>query len=415
MPVVTIDPRDFISPPFWPCPKCGQRSYGVLMIRGCAYRRRCRECWHSEEYRLPLLKKKIIYLDQFVVSEIMKLRNPSTKGHAAVAAEPFWAALAALLEKLSRLQLICCPDSGEHQNESLLSPFYQALKQTYESFSGGISFHPSDEIKREQIGEFARAWAKGIELEFQFNAEDIVHGDLHGWNDKIYVVSNLNYGPWIDEIRQHREQNHTGITDVFNRVWKVQKHDFDYWYELERGDYQKHLLQHYVNDQAQRSEVMRGKKPLTLEAVFPSEAEITIEAIEHVMRQEARTHADDRLRTFYEENRLKDAPFNKIQSAMFASIAMKAAAGQKSPPNQGTVTDITLVSTLLPYCDAMFMDNGCRAILSDIPQSHQEFESSKVYSVNRKNEFLTYLKEIETAASPEHLALVAELYGGITE
>jgi hypothetical protein len=25
------------------------------------------------------------------------------------------------------------------------------LKQTYESFSGGISFHPSSEIKREQI------------------------------------------------------------------------------------------------------------------------------------------------------------------------------------------------------------------------------------------------------------------------
>jgi hypothetical protein len=75
------------------------------------------------------LKKKILYLDQFVVSEIMKLRTADAKGHQAVAAEPFWAELAALLEKLGRLQLICCPDSGEHQNESLLSPFYQALNR----------------------------------------------------------------------------------------------------------------------------------------------------------------------------------------------------------------------------------------------------------------------------------------------
>ena len=95
--------------PFGPAPSVGHRAYGVLMIRANAYRRRCRDCWHSEEYRLPPLKKEILYLDQFVVSEIMKLRTVDAKGHQAVAAEPFWAELAALLVKLGRLQLICCP------------------------------------------------------------------------------------------------------------------------------------------------------------------------------------------------------------------------------------------------------------------------------------------------------------------
>lgn len=412
--MVTIDPRDFITPPFWPCPVCGHRAYGVLMIRGNAYRRRCRDCWHSEEYRLPPLKKEILYLDQFVVSEIMKLRTVDAKGHQSVAAEPFWAELAALLEKLGRLQLICCPDSGEHQNESLLSPFYQALKQTYESFSGGISFHPSSEIKREQIAALARSWANGKDPDFDFDADEIVHGDLHGWNDRIYIVTNLNYAQWIDDIRRQREQTHAGITDVFNRVWKVQKHDFDHWYELERVDYQRHLLQHYINDQTERSKIMRGEEPITLEAMLPSEAELTVQVVEHVMRQEARTHAEERLKSFFEQNRLKDAPFNKIASAMFASIAMKAAGGQKKPPNQGTMTDITLVSTLLPYCDAMFMDNGCRGILLDIPQSHRQFDTSRVYSLNRKDEFLTYLRGIEASATPEHLALVTEIYGGIS-
>ena len=40
------------------------------------------------------------------------------------------------------------------------------------------------------------------------------------------------------------------------------------------------------------------------------------------------------------ENRIADAPFVKLQSLMFAAIAMRAAQGQKEPPNKGTATDI---------------------------------------------------------------------------
>ncbi len=37
-------------------------------------------------------------------------------------------------------------------------------------------------------------------------------------------------------------------------------------------------------------------------------------------------------------------------------------------PNQGTATDINIVSTLLPYCDAMFVDNKCRALFPTFPE-----------------------------------------------
>ena len=109
-------------------------------------------------------------------------------------------------------------------------------------------------------------------------------------------MTNLNYAQWIDDIRRQREQTHAGITDVFNRMWEVQKHDFDHWYELERVDYQRHLLQHYINDQTERSKIMRGEEPITLEAMLPSEAELTVQVVEHVMRQEARTNAEERLK-----------------------------------------------------------------------------------------------------------------------
>src|SRR5471030_97368 len=44
-----FDPRVWILPPYWRCPFCGaEREYGVLMIGGNSYRRRCRACMESE-------------------------------------------------------------------------------------------------------------------------------------------------------------------------------------------------------------------------------------------------------------------------------------------------------------------------------------------------------------------------------
>jgi len=37
-------------------------------------------------------------------------------------------------------QMICCPDSGSHVEESRTSPFNAELKKTYEALSGGITF-----------------------------------------------------------------------------------------------------------------------------------------------------------------------------------------------------------------------------------------------------------------------------------
>jgi len=92
-----FDPRDFISTPYRTCPECGHETFGILLIRDNRYTRRCRDCWHSSEYRLPELRRKIIYLDQFVISNLMKLVTPSAKGREKVKADAFWQELHDLL------------------------------------------------------------------------------------------------------------------------------------------------------------------------------------------------------------------------------------------------------------------------------------------------------------------------------
>ena len=77
-----FDPRDLISPPFIICPKCNQELFGVISIRNNSYSRRCKNCLYpvgtnrTADYYLPNLNKKVIYLDQFAISEMMKVLNP---------------------------------------------------------------------------------------------------------------------------------------------------------------------------------------------------------------------------------------------------------------------------------------------------------------------------------------------------
>jgi len=74
------------------------------------------------------------------------------------------------------------------------------------------------------------------------------------------------------------------------------------------------------------------------------------------------------------------------------------------------VTDISIVSALLPYCDAMFVDRKCRSLLI-LPKSHELPYPCRVFSMANKDEFLQYLRDIRDRATPDHIALLQEVYG----
>ena len=85
-----IDPRDFIMTPYLKCPKCGAQEFGVLSVRDTRCERRCRACLNLGTQRLPAIAKKIVYIDQFAFSNIMKTLCPDVQGHEAAARQRFW-------------------------------------------------------------------------------------------------------------------------------------------------------------------------------------------------------------------------------------------------------------------------------------------------------------------------------------
>src|SRR5579859_3877723 len=121
----TFDPRDFIVPPFTTCPSCGHPDYGVLSacVGPDNVHRRCRQCWRTDVLPLPPIQKKIIYLDQFAISNLMLVRAKTEKPVLQ-----FWHKLYEKLLHLSRLQLIVCPASAAHPLESTLAPNHEQLQ-----------------------------------------------------------------------------------------------------------------------------------------------------------------------------------------------------------------------------------------------------------------------------------------------
>ena len=154
-----------------------------------------------------------------------------------------------------------------------------------------------------------------------------------------------------------------------------------------------------------------------LNKILPSFQEGVIATIERVMQFprdggiRSAEEQEELVKSFLLRNRIADAPFVKLQSLMFAAIAMRAAQGQKEPPNEGTATDIDAVAHLLSYSDAMFMDNGCRSLLLDVPTALRPPETAKVFSLNVKTEFLEYLRSIRDGISAEHVQTIREVYG----
>jgi len=75
------------------------------------------------------------------------------------------------------------------------------------------------------------------------------------------------------------------------------------------------------------------------------------------------------------------------------------------------ITDIGVLSTLLPYCDAMFIDNVCRSLLNEIPRVRKPPYKYAVFSSKTSADFIQYLRDVRNSATTEHLELLKDVYG----
>lgn len=420
--------KDLISGPYKKCPNCGENTFGVsIHTGGNGYGRECTSCWYKQGFKFPPIKKKIIYLDQFFISNMAKVLDPESGGHEAALKQPFWEEAYRKIETLSKLNLVSFPDSSFHSDESLLcgDPSYEILKEVYEHLSNGCTFYDHDTITRFQVQQHLKNYMEGNpEKPLVFEAEEVVHGHLHEWIGRMRIGVNMRpYDGKLEAIHKQRKTLHESLKPVFERWQKETKRDFMEWvreeaYAFGEGTIKAHikfLEKKATLPQKYAEEYLAGKEPkINLEDLFPPPSSEIIEDMTMEIRR-AGLEGEEVFKKMGEYLRSKhiiNIPIVHISSLLYAGLARKAAHGQKAYPNTGTVTDVNAISSLLPYCDAIFVDNAMAALLNEQPIKKEiEKYGTKIFCLNTKEDFLKYLDEIKNTASPEHLAIIEDSYG----
>ena len=70
------------------------------------------------------------------------------------------------------------------------------------------------------------------------------------------------------------------------------------------------------------------------------------------------------------------------------------------------------LSSNLPYCDAMFVDDECAQLLSEgrLAAAVSDY-ATRIFSTRTRDDFLAYLDAVEAEADPAHVDLVIRTYG----
>lgn len=415
MDTITISPSDFISPPFIECPNCKEIAFGVLHITSNSYSRRCKECLFPKgdlsaaTFDLPKLKKKILYLDQCAISNMMKALNPHLISNPNRSIDPFWNNLFVKIFRLCKMQRVVCVESSFHTDESLPTAFYRDLKSFYERLSHGVTFVDKYEIENIQVNEHAKNYIEGnSEYSPNMDITEVTHGDVHGWKDRLIVSVDFNYSnEWIDELLKVRGRKHQVFENLFLQ-WKNEKGlTFEKVQEREGKLYGHQILSSH-NEYLTAIQNRIQPKTIQQEAILlvnqigklfekygPSKIEVKSKVVDYL-----NSPIFDRI------------PFVKISSLLLAGIARKAISGQVKPPNQGMANDLFVISFFLPYCDGIFLDNECAALLAENPIKEQLDEyGTRIFSLNTKDDFIRYLDEIGTSNQPPDIKLIEDVYG----
>ena len=410
-----FDPRALIVSPYRECPACHQESFGVLSIGGTRYSRRCRECFSTEWLPLPTVTKKVVYIDQFAISNMMKVINVTMESHARAAADPFWLELFEALERVCKLQLVVCPDSGAHRDESLMVPYFAALKRMYEQLSHGVTFYDADAIAQAQINVALLAWLRNEEPVYDFDAERVTNGRINEWQDRLLITVEMKYPDDVVEgIRTFRDSLHAGAANAFEYYRQSGQRDFDYWVEHERQAGADAILKAAANYARRWQEMLEsGESDFLRMYKARSRGYDIFRLIREVLERSGVDEKDlaGKVREFINSDTYKNVPANRINAMLWAVIAHRAAHGQRRPPNRGMFNDIDVVSTLMPFCDAMFIDRECAALLSNIPVQHCFEYATRIFSPANRDEFLAYLRDVEAHADPAVIAAIGEVYG----
>jgi transcription elongation factor Elf1 len=374
---------------------------------------RCPQCGLTVEQRLPAIQKKIIYLDQFVLSNILAGKQDR------------WNNVYKQLQLLSYLQVIACPYSEIHQDESVVAEYSRdSLKKLYRHLSDGLKFASVDWIEHVQLRRSLNQFL-GVDEEADNNGyEEFCNQDPNRWTLDMQVYADFPTNQYsVDcinarkkviqmsletEAEQWRKkEGHTYEADVRREAVEHGRLMLSVYHELD-GERQKleselspelaAIYHHFTGGNVFNPEIPPSNKPYAriihylgceVLKIRPNETD-PIAIVEQFLASEQAT---------------KDTPYLAIMSRLRARIIQQARNPRGArKPKASDDNDIALISHFAPYCDAMVVDNHFRAVATQAGVA-RDFDV-RFFSPKCLSSFAEYLDDcLQTISQPHRRAI----------
>jgi hypothetical protein len=404
--------KEFVHPPFWTCPDCGtEGTFGVLMICDRHYVRRCINCWFDQSFPLPALNKRIIYLDQFVISNMMKELDPGN-----TQAPGFYRTLFERLDRLSKLQLVVCPDSPIQDHESVVDTRYEKIRTVFCQLSHGVSFRDPTTILHAQISRAFNCWLSGKACNADVARDFALTKNPDVWQDTYRIE--LNYT--LPGLAHELKTKSAIVTERLHKTCREWQNDrnfsFKETFDNELAGCGRLILEQYSRYVTHYAAVSTGQAPFDDEVCFPPAAVALVTRMLSELSSSIPTYEERfaRIRKFFASDHFREVPAARISALFWATIAREIHSGRKPDrfPKSSMYNDIDAVAVYSPFCNAMFVDKEISHLVKQ-RELQMALSGKHFFSLrqNEKAEFLDYLDEIERSASAEHLQLVEEVYG----
>ncbi|MBU3697501.1 hypothetical protein [Dechloromonas sp.] len=330
------------------CPGCGGKAcFGNVMITGNKLSRGCKQCRYWTYVNLPPVSKKIVYLDQSILSAAFK----GGDARAVQAVER--------VSQLASKQLLVAPHSNLHEDETHQWAGYGGktpveLMKFIERTARGLEFKNSYSVEEAQAYKGFKAFLAGASPQYELDEKDAVSGDIHEWHNYVYITVGRYLGD-TQLISELKEQAVRTLLEVFD-TWAQSTNSFEQDVALENAEAGKGYLQAFLNMQAR---LERGDFDALLNAPIASQC---VGTLLHAVRKDMPTDEAfaEVVRFFFSEH-FAELPCQWLSSRMFATIKSMVKNGAFSNREKalsslsGVFYDVQHISTYAPYCDAIFI------------------------------------------------------------
>lgn len=307
--------------------------------------------------------------------------------------------------------------SEYHERESrFAAPMQAALERLSVHLADGIRLKRAQEIEEDQIAECVDAWLRGDETHVvDVRPERVVQGDLTEWGELLNIlVSTARWPEFTQEERRDRLARHAEFVDRVIADWQAgAARTFTEVFEHEADAYGETIISEYVRYLGARRATPPDHEQLLNLSLSPAVRIVNLVCARISESGIPDAQVAQRAVAFLRSTALRRVPFNRISALLHAAMAMRYAdpRGQRKPPSPGHFTDVDVIAHFMPFCEAMFLDNGMRALLTDNRVAAEVGYPTRIFSKATINEFLAYLDESEANVPATHKAVVADTCG----